>query len=127
MDYGAKVLQFLVMSPYGLYKMRYYSPIQLLETYTTMNSYLPVIIVIRRDGVVLDSRTADWQTSSTMFTYPNALAGTYTINYMPLQSYDINQDYPGPWDAGIAHNNNEVFPYNFASYDELEIFVTISQ
>ncbi len=133
LGYGAKLLQFLVPSPTGLYKIRYWSSSTSADTFNYMNAYLPVFITVYYDDgqggavVILDSRTADWQTNNTIFTYSNAVAGDYTVIFSPLQSYDINQDYPGPWDPSNPANSNQVWPYEFTAGDDLEIYLTITQ
>ena len=130
LDYGAKLLTFDMATPYGDFKVRYWSAIW-QEDYTNIAGYLPVTIsLFYDDGTgqqMIDQRFTDVQTPSVSFTYPSAGAGDYIISLQPAVSQLINNDYPGPYDAGYVSNSNWVYPYDFNSYDDMEVNVVAFQ
>lgn len=72
------------------------------QTFPTTYAFFTTEVRIFLGSTQLASQTVDWQTSSSIFNIADAPAGNYTVVYLPLETYDLNQ-------AG----SNLITPYNY--------------
>ena len=126
--YGGTAIQFQCESPSGSMDYQYIDGV-------TGNNYImsgvimyfPVSLTIKQNGTVRSSSTVDWQTQGIVVTLTPSqiggdITGTWTIEYSPLPTYDLNMRSV----QGAATSPN-IYPYNFAANRGTRVFTVVYQ
>jgi len=111
--YSGSALIVLLESAYGQFSYQVVEAVSGSTQISSILAYYPMLVRVFKGATMIKEGTVDWQTQSTQFLITPAEAGgsftgNWSVQYIPIPTYDLNMDNP-------YRTAPEIFAYNMAA------------